>query len=190
MYRPDASADDLAEYERLVGAGRLVAPPLAAEAPAARTAVTDPAPTSRSRPSRTQRIALVLGVAAVIAGLVVAVVLQQRDPPFPQQLDAPAASGRTLTILFRASDPRIAPGVVTYQPQGYQVFQPTARTLHVAIRCQGAGRVVIAVGAVFTFRCTERRAVLRQTLEASGRPFVAVGTTRGNVVWSARVTTD
>lgn len=178
------SAADVAEYERLSAAV-----PAAREAPA--TSPPPPAEAaastarSRSTPRRRRAVLLAGGVAVLL--LVVAAIVSTR-PALPQQVDVPQLAGTTLFAYGRALDPATGPDSITYQPEGYTVFQPRGRTVAVALRCVGRGTVRISAGPQFDFRCgeLERTAVQRDAGPRSD-PFIVMGTTVGNVVWSARI---
>ena len=77
---------------------------------------------------------------------------------------------------------------MTYQPEGYTVYQPRGRVVQVALRCIGAGTVRINAGARFDFTCTDREtAFVLSDIGPRSAPFVIMGITAGNVVWGARI---
>lgn len=129
-------------------------------------------------------------VLAVAASAVVPLAVGLLQRPGPEaQLPIPALAGDTLAAYVRTHDPAVAPGAVTYQPEGYTVFQPGGRVVHIALRCRGAGTVVIAAGEVESFRCTgDERRFLRSDGRRRSEPFTITATTTGDVVWAVRVT--
>ncbi len=181
------SAADLAAYERLTG-GSAVRLRDAAHEPT--TAGSGPPPIGRSasRPLR-QRLTMVVSAVLVAIG-VAAVVATLRDfqPVALRSLAPPELAGETLAAYGRQADPAVAKGARTYQPEGYTVFQPAGRVVHVAFRCVGEGDVRLFAGAVYQYRCTEREQ--RWTRSRGGAlngPFMIAATTTGDVVWSVRV---
>ena len=126
----------------------------------------------------------------IVLALIIVVLLPPGPTPLPDWVSPPGAAGTTITTLARESNPKAAPDLITYQPQGYTVFQPEGHAVRVRIRCQGIGTVIIAAGRRFPFRCTAGVTVQEAVGPPTQGPFVVVGTTHGNVVWAVRITLD
>lgn len=202
--RADPSANDLDELRRRVFGGgqpttadlaaydRLTRSPVDREpaVPAVRNVPS--APRLRNPPSRSsvlRRIAIVVAAVLVATGVAaVVVVLRGTEQVDVRSLAPPSLAGETIAAYGRRSDPAVRSGTRTYQPEGYTVFQPAGRVVHVAFRCVGQGDVRLFAGAVYRYRCTDRE---QQWTRSRGGtlygPFMVVATTTGDVVWSVRV---
>ena len=106
----------------------------------------------------------------------------------PDFLDAPPLAGETLIGWGNQRDSNARPKDVTWQPSGYDVFQPDDRTVSVALRCIGEGTVEVSAGEVFRFSCTDTEQTLVRLADGpQRRPFMIGAKTTGQVVWAARV---
>lgn len=125
-------------------------------------------------------VAMMIGGALLGAG-----VTARPTPP----IDPPALPGRSIAAYGRGADPHVGLTQVTYQPEGYTVFQAQGRVVHVALRCIGSGTVTIAAGSVNRFVCTDRDTRFERSDGRHRRaPFMVTGRTTGDVVWGVRVT--
>lgn len=185
IYRPDASAQDREVYERLVALAVAAAAPEIDELRDQAVPRPDRAVVVDRRPGP---VATVTGVLVVGIVLLVLVLIPRGARPPAVRLDPPRVSGQTLAILLREDDPKATPSSITYQPAGYTVFQPAGRTVRVGIRCQGTGTVAVGAGERFVFHCGDGVQVFQQVGRSTTQPFVIIATTRGNVVWGARIT--
>ncbi len=206
--REGAGAEQVAEFARLTGAVPRGAPeeePAAAVLGAGRAhdsrsadaragetggagseAADAVRPTSASVRRRRRRFLQLAGAVLAVALMVVAIVATR--PPPVADVAVPPLSGETILGFGRSADPSTDARSITYQPQGYTVFQPRGRIVAVALRCIGTGLVRISAGARFDFRCTDReRTVALRDTAGRDQPFVIMGRTVGDVVWSARV---
>lgn len=132
--------------------------------------------------------ARVLVPGAAVAAVLLVLVLVVRAAPAPRPRVPPPLEGTTLLVYERSADPATDARSVTYQPEGYTVFQPRGRVVAVALTCTGRGRVRISAGQPFEFDCTPAERTMRlMAATGSARPFVIVGRTVGDVAWIARI---
>lgn len=184
LYAPGgATAAEVAAFERLTReTGAPDEPPVAATPVVQASAWQEVRP-----PRRPRRRVLVVAGAALGAALLAVTIAVTRPAPITE-VAVPALAGTTILGYGRSADPATGPASVTYQPQGYTIYQPRGRTVAVALRCVGTGRVRISAGARFDFRCSDQvRTTARRDAGPRTDPFLIMGTTVGDVVWSARI---
>ena len=143
---------------------------------------------TRERSGRLRRHPVLLMAAGVVAAATLVLAVVGTRPARPTSVTIPTLAGTSLFAYGRADDPSTGPDSITYQPEGYTLFDPRGQVVAVALRCVGEGTVRISAGAPFDFRCTGvERTIARRDIGPRTQPFAIVGTTVGDVVWAARI---
>lgn len=149
-------------------------------------------------PGRVDGHRLMIGTAALASALLIigAVLTVEgiRHPapisPVSWVIEPPPLDGTTILTLVDRLDPGVPATATVNWNSGYDPLEPDGFGLGIALRCRGAGRVVVRLtnGESFPFTCTQTlRTFIRKSPGAHPDALVAFVPTTGPVLWGLRI---